>query len=103
MLEAERAFQQAIEADGNSAAAHLGLAEVRDRSGDITNARLEAEQAVRVSPTAAGYILLAQIALQTGNLSASATDVGFALKLEPANAAAQQMRTMLAAKGQALP
>ena len=103
VLEAEREFQEAIEVDGSSAAAHLGLAEVRERSGNGADARLEAQQSVRLSPTAAGYLVLARVDLQASNLAACAMDTATALKLEPGNAAAQQMRTTLAARGQALP
>ncbi len=103
MLEAEREFQQAIEADGQSAAAHLGLAEVRERSGNGPEARNEAEQSVRLSPSAPALLLLARLDLQAGNLPASAANVTRALALEPRNAAALDLRKRLAARGQALP
>lgn len=103
MLEAEREFQQAVEADGQSAAAHLGLAEVRERSGNVTEARNEADQAVRLSPSAPALLLLARLDLQVGNLPAAATDVSRALALEPRNAAALDLKKSLANRGQALP
>ena len=39
LLEAERLYQAAVSADGSAAEAHAGLAEVRERSGDVASAR----------------------------------------------------------------
>ncbi len=103
MLEAEREFQQAIQADPASAPAHLALAEVRERSGNGPQARAEAQKAADLSPSASAYLLLARVDLQAGNLVGSAAEVGSALKLEPRNAAALQLRTALQAKGQSIP
>ena len=44
LLEAERLYQDAVAADGASAQAHAGLAEVRERSGDANGARKEAQR-----------------------------------------------------------
>ncbi len=103
MLEAERAFQQAIDADPQSPVAHLGLAEVRERSGNAADARVEAQKSVQLKPSVAGYLLLARIELQGGQLKSSAGDVSNALTLEPRNAAALYLRNTLAARGQTTP
>jgi tetratricopeptide (TPR) repeat protein len=50
LLEAERLYQNAVEADTHSAQAHAGLAEVRERSGDAAAAREEAQQALSIDP-----------------------------------------------------
>ena len=42
LLESERLYQSAVTADGNLAAAHVGLAQVRERTGDLAGARKEA-------------------------------------------------------------
>ncbi len=103
LLEAEREFQQAIAADPKSATAHLGLAQVRERSGNFADARTEAQQSVQLKPTVAAYLLLARLDLQGNQLAASASDVGNALRLEPNNSAAANMRDVLRARGQAIP
>lgn len=103
LLEAEREFQAAIAADARSPEGHLGLALVRERSGNTAEARTEAQQAVALKPTAAAYLVLARLDLQANQLAASASDTANALRLEPGNTAAQGMRQALAARGQALP
>jgi tetratricopeptide (TPR) repeat protein len=50
LLEAERLYQDAAGADGTSAEAHAGLAEVRERSGDAEAARREAQTALELNP-----------------------------------------------------
>lgn len=103
VLEAERVFQQAVAADPNSSAAHLGLAKVRDRSGNASEARTEAQKSIQLKPTAAAYLVLARMDLQANQLAASASDVGNALRLESGNTAAKGMRDALAARGQPIP
>ncbi len=103
LLEAEREFQQAILTDPRSSTAHLGLAQVRERSGNTEEARTEAAQSVQLKPTAAAYLVLARVDLQNKQLAVSASDVGNALKLEPKNTAAAALRDTLKARGQTLP
>jgi tetratricopeptide (TPR) repeat protein len=50
LLEAERLYQDAEVADGTSAEAHAGLAEVREQSGDAEAARREAQTALELNP-----------------------------------------------------
>ncbi len=101
--EAEQEFQAAITADPSSAAAHAGLAQVREQSGSPADARAEAETSLSLHPNAAAYLALARIELQTNQTAASAADVSKALQLEPGNTAAQGMRQALLARGQSLP
>jgi len=101
LLEAERLYQAAVAADGKSAEAHAGLALVRERSGDVDGARKEAQASLQLGPSANAYLVLAQLDLAAGNLGAANTDAGNALKLDPANPAAQDiMRQILARTGQ---
>jgi tetratricopeptide (TPR) repeat protein len=100
LLEAERQFQSAIAADTTDAAAHAGLAEVRERSGDAKNARSEAEQSLQLKPNSQAHVVLAQLDLQSGQLSSSAGEVSQALQLDPKNAAALGLRQALQSKGQ---
>jgi tetratricopeptide (TPR) repeat protein len=101
--EAEQEFQAALAADASSAEAHAGLAHVRERSGNPTDARAEAQSSLKLRPNADAYLVLARIELQANQLSASASDVGNALKLEPKNSAALGMKQALQARGQSLP
>ena len=101
--EAEQEFQAAIAADPSSAEAHTGLAEVRTRTGNIDDARTEAQASLKLQPTVDAYLVLAKIELQAKQLTASAADVSNALKLDPKNPAALAMRQALLARGQRIP
>lgn len=98
VLEAERLYQSAIAADANSAPAHAGLAEVRRRTGDTADARQEANQALKLDPSADAYVVLSRLDLAAGNLSAAASEAGEALKLAPTNPAAQQLSQEITAR-----
>jgi tetratricopeptide (TPR) repeat protein len=101
LLEAERLYQAAVAADGKSAEAHAGLAEVRERSGDTDEARKEAQASLELGPSANAYLVLAQLDLAAGNLGTANTDAGNALKLDPANRGAQDiLRQILTKTGQ---
>jgi tetratricopeptide (TPR) repeat protein len=101
--EAEQEFQAAIAADSTNAAAHAGLAQVRERSGSADDARREATTSIELHPNVVAYLVLARIELQAKRMPESAAEVSKALKLEPGNTAAQGMRQALQAHGQSLP
>jgi tetratricopeptide (TPR) repeat protein len=98
LLEAERLYQDAVAADGASAQAHAGLAEVRERSGDANGARKEAQKALGLGPSADAYLVLAQLDFEAGSLDTAYTEAGEALKLAPANRAAQDLKRKIEAK-----
>jgi tetratricopeptide (TPR) repeat protein len=101
--EAEQEFQAAIAADSSSAAAHAGLAQVRERSGSTTDARAEAQTSLKLHPNVPAYLVLARLDLQANELPSSAANVSKALQLEPKDSAAQGMRQALQTRGQSLP
>jgi len=103
IAEAEQQFHSALAADPNNAAAHAGIAQVRERSGSTDQARSEAQTSLNLKPSVDAYLVLARLELQADQLSPSASYVAAALKLEPANAAALGMKSALAARGQSLP
>jgi tetratricopeptide (TPR) repeat protein len=103
ILEAEREFQAALQADPSSAAAHAGLAQVRERSNDLEAARQEAEKSLQLQPNATAHLLLAHMEIQANQLSAAAGEVSQALKIEPTNASARVMKMALEQKGQQVP
>jgi len=101
--EAEQEFDSALAAEPNSAAAHAGIAQVRERSGSADDARAEAQTSLKLAPSVDAYLVLARLDLQADQLPASAADVAAALKLEPANSATLAMKSALAARNQSLP
>ena len=101
--EAEQEFQAAINADPSSPDAHTGLAQVREHTGNIADARTEAQTSLRLRPNADAYLVLAKIELQAKQMDASATDVSSALRLDHKNPAALAMKQALLARGQRVP
>jgi tetratricopeptide (TPR) repeat protein len=100
--EAEQEFQTAIAADSSSAAAHAGLAQVREHSGNPTDARVEAHTSLNLHPNVPAYLVLARLDLQANEMAASASNVSKALQLDPKDTAAQGMRQALQSRGQSL-
>ncbi len=98
LLEAERLYQAAVAADGKSAEAHAGLAEVRERSGDADAARKEAQTSLTLEPSANAYLVLAQLDLAAGNLGTANTDANNALRFDPSNRTAQDILRQIAAR-----
>jgi tetratricopeptide (TPR) repeat protein len=100
--QAEQQFQSALASDQNNAPAHAGLAEVRERSGNATEARAEAQRSLNIQPNVPALLVLARLDLAQNHLPAAADDVSRALRLEPANAAAVAMRQNLQQRGQSV-
>jgi tetratricopeptide (TPR) repeat protein len=98
--QAEQQFQSALAANPNSAPAHEGLAEVRERSGNATDARTEAQRSLTIQPNVPAFLLLARLDMAENHLPAAASDVARALHLEPANPTAIAMRQSLQQRGQ---
>jgi tetratricopeptide (TPR) repeat protein len=91
LLESERLYQQAIAASDRADAAHEGLAEVRERTGDTAGARKEAEAALQLHPTVDAYLVMARLDMAAKRLDDAAHDAGEALKLSPSNKAASEV------------
>jgi tetratricopeptide (TPR) repeat protein len=98
LLEAERLYQSAAAADNNVAAAHAGLAEVRERTGDAEAARREAHTSLELSPSVDAYLVLSRLDLADGNLDDANIEADEALELSPTNRAAQELRRQIKAK-----
>jgi tetratricopeptide (TPR) repeat protein len=101
--EAEQEFHTALSADPGNAAAHAGIAQVRERSGLPNDARAEAQISLQLAPNVAADLVLARLDLQANQLSEAATDVANALRLEPDNPDALAIKSTLAERGQNLP
>jgi tetratricopeptide (TPR) repeat protein len=98
LLEAERLYQMAVATDGSVAEAHVGLAEVRERSGDAASARTEAKAALELKPVAEAYLVLGRLDLAANHLDEAGKEAGEALKLDPRSAAAQDLSRKIALK-----
>ena len=100
--EAEEQFNSAIQVDPSSAQGRAGLAQVREQSGDIAEARTEAIASIRLAPNVNAYLVLARLDLQANDLPAATQDVKNALRLEPSNPAVLGMRQALQNRGQSI-
>ena len=98
--EAETRFQAALSADPGNPEAHAGLAEVREDSGNPTEARSEALASLRLRPNAPALLVLARLDLAKSALTVAADEVSQALQLEPGNAVGQSLRQTLQGRGQ---
>ena len=101
--EAEQEFQAAIAADASNAAAHAGLAQVRERSGNVPEARAEAQASNQLHPNADAFVVLARLDLQANHLESAGANVSKALQADPKDSAALGMRQALQARGQSVP
>jgi tetratricopeptide (TPR) repeat protein len=99
LLEAERTFESALAADATVPEAHVGLAKVRERTGDGAGARTEAQAALSLQPTAEAYLVLGRLDVAGGKLDEASKEAGEALKLEPASHAALELRRQIEARG----
>ncbi|UWZ84245.1 tetratricopeptide repeat protein [Occallatibacter riparius] len=98
LLESERLYQQAIAQDNRSQAAHAGLAEVRERTGDAAGARKEAQASLELQPTVDAYLILARLDLAANQLEQAGHNADEALKLNPNSQAAKELLRQLSAK-----
>ena len=98
LLEAERLYQTALATDDRVPAVHAGLAEVRERTGDKENARKEARTSLELMPSVQAYLVMGRLDLGAGHLDEAHYDVVEALKIEPRNKPAQELRQQVEAK-----
>jgi tetratricopeptide (TPR) repeat protein len=98
LLEAERLYRAAVAADRSFAEAHTGLAEVRERTGDAESARKEAHTSLKLQHSADAYLVLGRLDLAASLLDEANKEAGEALKLDPQNRAAQELRRQIEAR-----
>jgi tetratricopeptide (TPR) repeat protein len=99
LLEAERLYLAAVAADPKLAAAHAGLAEIRERSGDTQAARKEAVKSLELLPSVDAYLVLVRLDLAINHLDEAKQNVAAALQIDPANKAALELQRQIAVKG----
>jgi len=92
LLEAERSYQAALTADPQSAQAHAGLAQVRERAGDSDAARKEAQAALVRMPNLDAYLVLARLDLAANHLVEARDETVAASKVDAGSRAARDLR-----------
>lgn len=102
LLEAEESYQTALRTDGQNAAAHAGLADVRSRTGEFAAAKAEADASLRIKPNALAYLVLASVEINQNQLQAAAASVSNALRLQPQDKAARRLQQILQQRGVAV-
>jgi Flp pilus assembly protein TadD len=93
--QAETEFREAIVLDPTNALAHAGLAEILEGRGDTTPARREAMTANQLAPSVQAYLVLARLELKQQQNFAALAAVDQALKIEPANSRALELRRQI--------
>jgi cytochrome c-type biogenesis protein CcmH/NrfG len=78
--------------------AHVGLAGAQIALNDLSGARSELDSTLRAQPTPEGYVTLGQLDLKENKLDAANEAVAQALRLEPGNSAALELKQQLASK-----
>jgi len=100
LLEAERLYQGAVAAEPKSAAAHAGLAEIRERTGDMQAARKEAVKSLELMPSVDAYLVLGRINLAANHLEEARENAEAALQINPKSEAAVELRRRVGVKGE---
>ena len=98
LSEAEGEFREAIALNSSNAEAHSGLAGALEAQSKSTEARSEAEEALRLRQFPEPLLVLARLDLRDNRPEAAAENIDRALRLEPSNAAALALKRAVAAK-----
>jgi len=95
LLEAERLYQTAVATDGKTASAHAGLAEVRERTGDASDARKEATLSLELTPSVDAYLVLARLDLAASHMDEARQELDAALKIDSKSLAALGLKQQI--------
>jgi tetratricopeptide (TPR) repeat protein/TolB-like protein len=98
LSEAEHEFREAITLNTSAPEAHAGLARTLEAQNNETEARSEAEDALRLRQFPEPLLVLARLDLRDNRIDAAAANVDRALRMEPSNAAALALKRAVAAK-----
>jgi tetratricopeptide (TPR) repeat protein len=99
LLEAERLYQAAVAADPKLAAAHAGLAEIRERTGDTKAARKEAVTSLELLPSVDAYLVVVRLDLAANHLYEAKQNIEAALRIDPNSKPALELQRQIAVKG----
>jgi Flp pilus assembly protein TadD len=98
LSEAEGEFREAIALNPSNPEAHAGLASALEAENNLTAARTEAEETLRLRQFPEPLLVLAKLDLRDNRPEAAAENIDRALHLEPTNAAALALKRTVAAK-----
>ncbi len=98
LAEAQKEFREAITLDPASPEAHAGLARSLEADNDPAGARAEAEAALGLKIFIDPLLLLARLDLRDNKADAAAQSIDRALKLDPADPSALNLKRAVAAK-----
>ena len=96
--QAEREFREAIVLDPTHASAHAGLARILEERNDLQAARTEATASYQLRPSAETLITLARIEMKQNNLANAKEYAERALRMDPNNSAAQELKKTILQK-----
>ena len=96
--EARSHFRKALALDPDNADAHVGLATAQIALNDLSGARSELDSTLQARPTPDAYVALGQLDMKENKLDAANQAVAEALRLQPNNSAALQLKGELAGK-----
>jgi tetratricopeptide (TPR) repeat protein len=99
LLEAERLYQAAVAADPKIAAAHAGLAEIRERDNDVQAARKEAVTSLELMPSVEAYLVLVRLDIAANHRDEALHNVRAALQIDSKNKAALDLWQQIEAGG----
>ena len=98
LLEAERLYQSALATDSNSASAHAGAAQIRERTGDLQAARKEAVTSLRNVPSLDAYLVLIRLDIAANHLDEARQNADAALRLDPRSQPALEVKRQIEAR-----
>ena len=96
--EARNNFRKALALDPANTEAHVGLATAQIALNDLAGARSELDSTLQTRPTPDAYVALGQLDMKENKLDAASQAVTEALRLQPDNTAALQLKGELAGK-----
>ncbi|MGA3371260.1 MAG: tetratricopeptide repeat protein [Terracidiphilus sp.] len=97
LLEAERLYLSAEAADPKGAAAHAGLAQIRERTGDAKAARKEAVTSLELMPSLDAYLVVVRLDLAANHLYEARQNIGAALQIDPKSKQALELKRQIEA------
>jgi Tfp pilus assembly protein PilF len=98
LLQAERLYLSALAADPKAAAAHAGLAQIRERTGDAKAARKEAVTSLELMPSIDAYLVMVRLDLAANHLYEARQNLAAALEIDPKNMPALELKRQIEAR-----